>query len=106
MIIYYSGRRHRVKVSAPFLGFCVTFNMQASIACVLGLITSHLNMAIRRRELLLCMAERPQSWNVPMKKSNSQRLEKTKSLLSGIRRLQSNGTKSQDQVRSMQGLSV
>ena len=45
---------------APFLGFCVTFNMQASIACVVSLVTSHLNMAIRRRELLLCMAERPQ----------------------------------------------
>ena len=89
-VINYSGRRHRVKVSAPFLGFCVTFNMQASIACILGLVTSHLNMAIWRRELLFCMAERPQSWNVPMKKCNSQRLKRTRSLLSGIRRLQSN----------------
>ena len=52
--------------------------MQASIACVLGLVTSHLNMAIWRPELLICMAERPQSWNVPMKKSNSQRLKKSK----------------------------
>ena len=29
-------------------------------------------------ELLLCMAERPQSWDVPMKKSNSQMLKKSK----------------------------
>ena len=36
----------RVEVSAPFLFvfliFRVTLNMQASIACVLGLVTSHL----------------------------------------------------------------
>ena len=53
----------------------------------------HGNMATRD-----CMAERPQSWNVPMKKSNS--LKRARSLLSGIRRLQGkhnislNGTKS------------
>ena len=28
--------------------------------------------------VIICMAERPQSWNVPMKKSNSQRLKKSK----------------------------
>ena len=48
----------------------------------------HGNIAPR---VMLCMAERPQSLNVPMKKSNSQRLKKSKSsLLSGIRCLQSN----------------
>ena len=30
------------------------------------------------RSCCFCMAERPQSWNVPMKKSNSQRLKKSK----------------------------
>ena len=35
-------------------------------------------MAIWRSELMICIAERPQSWNVPMKISNSQRLKKSK----------------------------
>ena len=74
---YYSGRRHRVKVSAPFL-ICVTFNTQASVECVVGLVTCHLNMAIWQSGAQSCMDERPHSWNVPMKKINSQRLKKSK----------------------------
>ena len=45
--------------------------MQASVAYALGMVTCHINMAPR-------VAERLQSWNVPMKKSNSQRLKKSK----------------------------
>ena len=38
----------------------------------------HVSFEHGAQMLLLCMAERPQSWNVPMKKSNSQRLKKSK----------------------------
>ena len=96
--------------------------MQASIACVLGPVTSHLNMAIWRPELLICMAEKPQSWNVAMKKSNLQRLKKSKkfafrnSPFTKQHNISLNGTKSKifdrvrrsttQQVNNMKGLSV
>ena len=71
--------------------------MQASIACVLGLVTCHLK-AIWRPELLLCMAERVQSWNVPMKKSNLLKKSKTFAFVNSPftkqHNLSLNGTKS------------
>ena len=62
----------------------------------------------------LCMAERPQSWNVPMKKSNSQRLKKSKKFafrnppFTKQYNISLNGTKSKifdQQPNNMQGLS-
>ena len=64
------------------------------------------NMALR---VIICMAERPQSWNVPMKKSNSQRLKKSKkfafrnSPFTKQHNISFNGTKSKifDRVRRL-----